>query len=474
MHSLLRPKGPIAALCAALPVLLSTGCIGPRYERPTVTTPSAFREATAPGAGWKLADPADTAFKGTWWRMYNDSLLNSLECRAVVSNQNIAASTAQYREACAMVKISRAGYFPTIDAQASYAKQRQQAIGGASSGARIDTSILLQGTASWAPDIWGKVTQTVRANSAAAQASAADLAALTLSVQGTLAQDYFQIRVLDIEKRLLDSSTGEYRTFLDLTNNRRAGGIASDIDVAEARTQLEMARAQAIDLGVQRSQLEHAVATLLGIPASQFTIDPDTTFTGRLPLVPLAVPSALLERRPDIAASERTVAAANAQIGVARTAWFPDLTLNASGGWESSKFTDWFNIWSFGGSLAEAIFEGGLRKAQIESARAAYEATVANYRQTVLTAFQQVEDNLAALRILQEEAIVQDSAVAAAAQSTALTVNRYKQGIASALDVINTSTIWLSDRKAAITVLGNRLAAQVALIEAMGGGWETK
>ena len=449
--------------------ILSVNCAGPRYTRPPVTTPDSFREAAVPGAGWKKAEPADTVFKGAWWELYGDSLLDSFESRLAVSNQSIAAAAAQYRQARALVRSAASGYFPVIGGQASYLKQQVQP------GSRQDSGFTLEGTVSWEPDIWGKVTKSVQASRASAQATAAQLAAVVLSMRTQLAQDYFALRILDVQKHLLDSTVADYRSFLDLTNIRAGGGIASSADVALAKTQLATAQAQAIDLGVQRGLLEHAVATLLGIPASQFSIAPDAEFVGRVPLVPLDVPSALIERRPDIAAAEREVAAANAQIGVARTAWFPSITLSGDAGnfWPSLSSGPGL-LWSLGGALAQTIFNGGQRLAQVQTARAAYEATVANYRGTVLSAFEEVEDYLSSLRILQDEAGAQDTAVSASRLSVELTLSRYKAGIASSIDVINTSTIYLSNRKTAIGILGNRLGASVLLIKALGGGWNAK
>ena len=447
-----------------------------------------FPRSSYPAAGWKNAEPSDTVFKGAWWRLYGDSLLDSLENRVAVSNQTIAAASAQYRQARALVRAAVSGYFPVIGAQVSSIDQKQSSNTGSPLGTPAKpssysspsyTNDIVNGAVSWEPDIWGKVTKSVEASRASAQATAADLAALVLSVRAQVAQDYFAVRVLDIQKRLLDSTVADYQNFLDLTNIRSRGGIASSIDVALAQTQLSTAKAQDIDLSIQRRQLEHAVATFVGVPASQFTITPDTAFSARPPVVPLGVPSALLERRPDIAAAERIVAAANAQIGVARTAWFPSLTLTGGAGVESSQLVNLFInpvsvLWSFGGSVAQTIFNGGQRLAQVQSARAAYEATVGTYRATVLTAFEETEDYLSSTRILQEESAAQDTAVTASQLSVSLTLDRYKQGIASAIDVINTSTILLANRKAAIGILGNRLSTSVQLIKALGGGWDLK
>ncbi len=465
-----------SALFAAI---FSGGCsVGPNYHRPTVTTPSAYKELS----GWKQAEPADTLVKGGWWRAFNDPLLDTLEGQVAVSNQTIAAAEAQYRQARALVKSSRAGYFPTVSAQGSSSRAKESQNAGTLSRSEAATpppftDNLLQGDVAWEPDIWGRVRRTVESSRAGAQASAADLAAICLSSQAELAQDYFALRIADIQERLLDSSVAIYSKFFNLTQLRDEQGIASQADVLAAQTQLASAQAQLIDIGVQRSQLEHAVATLIGEPASFFAIDPVDTLPMRIVAVPPALPSTLLERRPDVAAAERAVAAANAQIGVAKAAYYPNLTLSGTGGYESSDFSNLLSwpsrMWSLGGALAENLFTGGQRIAQVEAAKAAYDAQVATYRQTVLSAFEEVEDNLAALRILGEEEVAQDAAVKAASRSSTITLDRYKQGVASALDVINTQTIELENKRSAVTVLGNRLSASVLLIKAIGGGWDS-
>jgi NodT family efflux transporter outer membrane factor (OMF) lipoprotein len=476
---------PIAFTALLIAMLAASCSVGPNYHRSTVTTPSEFKEL----AGWKVAEPSDTLFRGGWWRVYGDSLLDTLESRVAISNQSIAAACAQYREAIALVKSARAGYFPTVSAQGSYTRgqaSKNAGIGGittaSSTGSNsmpIVPEYLLEGNVSWEPDIWGRVRRTVESDRASAQASAADLAALCLSTQATLAQDYFALRVADAQKRLLDTTVLVYKKFLDLTKQRFDQGVASQADVAVAQTQFSSAQAQQLDVGVARSQMEHAVATLIGQPASLFSIEPETL---PIPIVvtPPVVPSVLLERRPDVAAAERTVAAANAQIGVAKAAYYPNITLSATGGYESQTLTNpsWLipsasQLWSWTGGLAEQLFTGGLRSAAVEQAKAAYEAQVATYRQTVLAAFQNVEDNLAALRILELEADSQDSAVSAAARSTAVVIDQYKQGTVSALNVITTQTIELSNKEASVALLGKRIAASVQLIESIGGGWSS-
>ncbi len=473
-HSKKNPSRILITIILAS--LLAAGCsVGPNYHRSTVTTPPEFKEL----AGWKVAEPSDTLFRAGWWRVYGDSLLDTLESEVAISNQSVAAACAQYREAIAQVKSARASYFPTVSAQGSYTRDKSSQNARTGSTTSVVPEYLLEGSASWEPDIWGKVRRTVESNRASAQASAADLAALCLSTQATLAQDYFALRVADAQKRLLDSTVFIYRKFLDLTEQRHEQGIASQSDVAVAQTQLSSAQAQLLDAGVARSQYEHAVATLIGQPASLFSIEPET-LPIRIVVTPPSVPSTLLERRPDIAAAERAVAAENAQIGVAKAAYYPSITLSATGGYESQTLTNpsWLipsasQLWSWTGGFAEQLFTGGSRSAAVEQAKAAYEAQVATYRQTVLAAFQNVEDNLATLRILEQEAASQDSAVSAAARSTAVEIDQYKQGTVSALNVITTQTIELINKETAVTLLGKRIAASVQLIEAIGGGWST-
>ncbi len=433
---------------------------------------------------WKAGKPPSRAIRlcgGHGGMLFGDALLDSLENQVAISNQTIAIAQAQYEQARAAVRASRAGYFPTLGAQGSATRAQRSATLGASGVSarrrRRDRPIdfLLSGDVSWEPDIWGKVRRLTEANRAAAQASAADLESVRLSVQAQLAQSYFQIRILDEQKRILDSAAADYQKFMDLTTNRYNSGVASRGDVLQAQTQLKSTQAQAIDVGVQRSQLEHAVAVLIGKPASVFSIAP-APLAATVPAIPLGMPSELLERRPDVAGAERRVAAANAQIGAAEAAYFPNISLSAAGGYESGILSKLFTmpseLWSLGASAAGTIFDAGLRGAQVDQARAVYEATVATYRQTVLTAFQEVEDNLSGLRILEDEAQVQDEAVAASRKSLGLAINQYKQGTISALDVVTTQTVELTNHKAAVLILGNRLSAAVLLIKALGGGWD--
>jgi NodT family efflux transporter outer membrane factor (OMF) lipoprotein len=447
--------------------------VGPDYVRPTAEAPSAYKE----GEGWKQAEPQDHVIRGAWWEIFNNAELNALEEQVNISNQNVAAAEAQFRQALALVQVARAGYFPTLTAGASATRSLRSAdaAGGnpSTSGATIN-DYLAPLTASWAIDVWGRVRRMVEAGTASAQASAALLESVRLLTQAQLAQNYFQLRTLDAQKKLLDDTTIAYQTSLKLTQNRYASGIASRADVLQAETLLKSTQAQAIDIGVQRAQLEHAIALLLGKPASLFSI-PVVPLGALPPAVPVGVPSELLERRPDIAAAERNMAAANAQIGVAKAAFYPTVTLNGSAGFESSDLSNWLTwpsrFWSLGAGISEAVFEGGLRRAQTAAARAAYDVTVASYRQTVLTAFQQVEDNLAALRILEGEAQVQDGAVQAARQSVVVALNQYKAGTVNYLTVIVVQAQSLNNEITALAIQGRRMTAAVNLIQALGGGW---
>jgi NodT family efflux transporter outer membrane factor (OMF) lipoprotein len=444
--------------------LLAFGCaVGPKYVRPTTQIPAAYKET----GNWKIAHPQDGILRGEWWKIFNDPRLDALEEQVNISNQNIAQAAAQYQEARAALQADRAGFFPTLSATGSYT--RSHGLSGTVS------ENLLNGDVSWELDLWGKIRRTVEAGRATAQASAADLENIRLSAQAQLAQDYFQLCSLDAQKKLLDDTVVIYQKFFDLTKNQYASGVAAQSAVIQAKTQLEATQAQAIDIGVQRSQLEHAIAVALGKPASDFSIAPLTLPT-TVPSIPAGLPSEILERRPDIAAAERTVAAANAQIGVAESAYFPTLTLGASGSYGSSNLANLFSspnpLWSLGPILAGTIFDAGLRQAQTAEARATYDADVAFYRQTVLTAFQQVEDNLAALRILEQEEKVQDQAVKDAQKAVELETNQYKAGTASVLDVIITQAAALTDEKAAVIILGERMNACVLLIQYLGGGWK--
>jgi len=468
-------------LIATVLALLSGCVVGPNYVRPSVVTPDAFKEVQ----GWKIAHPSDDAFRGAWWELFADPTLNALAAQVNVSNQTLAADEAAFREARALVREARAAFFPTVTIGVGYTRSRTSATAITGSTAAATSRIAgppggksdffqLPIDVSWTPDFWGRVRRSVESQQAAAQASAGDLETARLSLQGELAQDYFQLRTLDAQRRLLDATVADYTQYLQLTRNRYAAGVASQVDVVQAEAQLKTTQAQAIDVGVQRAQLEHAIALLTGQPASTFAL-PATPLASAPPAIPVGVPSELLQRRPDVAAAERRVAAANAQIGVAIAAFYPTITLSASAGFESTGLAQWLTwprrFWSVGPSISQTVYDGGLRRAQTDAARAAYDSTVATYRETVLGAFQGVEDNLAALRILEEESGVQEDAVKAAQQSVDLTTNQYKAGIVSYLNVITTQTTALSNEITLLQLRGRRMTAAVQLIEALGGGW---
>jgi NodT family efflux transporter outer membrane factor (OMF) lipoprotein len=461
--------------------MLLTACtVGPDYVRPTALVSAAYKEMQ----GWKVAQPRDNIIRGAWWEVFADPQLNALEAQVDVSNQNIAVAEAQFQQARALVREARASYFPTVTVGLGVTRVRGvvSTTGDASQTNGRGTS---RGTAtvyslpidvSWELDVWGRIRRTVESNQASAQASAADLASSRLSLQAELAQDYIQLRSLDAQKQLLDATVMAFTKGLELTQNRYASGVASRADVVQAETQLKTTQAQAIDIGVERAQLEHAIAVLIGTSPSNLSI-PASPLTAEPPPIPVGVPSELLERRPDIAAAERRVAAANAQIGVAEAAFFPSITLGTSGGLDSTNLSEWLTwpmrFWSVGATLSETVFDGGFRRAQTDEARAAYDATVASYRQTVLTGFQEVEDNLAALRILADGAQVQDEAVKAAQESVTVTTNQYKAGTVNYLNVVAVQATALTNEITAVNILGRRATASVLLIKALGGGWNT-
>ena len=455
-------------------VLALAGCAaGPDYRRPEVQISPAYKEA----GEWKTAQPRDDLDRGKWWGVFGDPQLDALLNQVEISNQNVLVAEARFRGAHALVAASRAAYFPTLDADVSITRSRSPTgvVGGTTAG-RIITNRSASLSAAWEADLWGRLRRAVESGEASEQASAADLAAARLSAQAELASSYFQLRILDAQKQLLEDTVAAFQKSLDLTKNRYDAGVAAKVDLVQAETQLKSTRAQAIDTGVQRSQLEHAIAVLIGKAPAEFSIAP-APLAVAMPRVPAGLPSELLERRPDVAAAERRVAAANAQIGVAKAAYFPSLTLSASYGSRSSDASSWFTMpsrfWSIGPALAQSIFDAGLRRAQTAQAIAAYDATVAEYRQAVLAGFQEVEDNLAALRILGEEAEVQEDAVRAARESVLLTTNQYKAGIVSYVNVVTVQTTQLNNERTAVGILGRRLVAAVTLVKALGGGWST-
>jgi NodT family efflux transporter outer membrane factor (OMF) lipoprotein len=452
------------------------GCmVGPKYVKPALEIPSAYKEAGTQDEGiWKASQPSDEASRGEWWTSFNDPRLNALEQSLNKSNQNIAAAAASVQAARAIVRESRSQYYPTITAGAGITNEHLSTFGPKVSSATF-SEFTLPVQASWEPDLWGRVRNTVKANSFAAQASLADLENVRLAAQSELAVDYFQLRAQDDMKRVLDATVNAYREALDLTRNLSQAGLDSDENVAQAESQWKAAQAQDTNLGNLRAQYEHAIAVLIGQPAPSFSI-PAESLEASPPAIPVSVPSQLLERRPDIAAAERAMAQANAQIGVAKAAFYPNVTLTASGGFESLSLLQWFTwpsrIWSVGPSLAETVFDAGLRKATVQQVQAAYDQTVANYRQTVLTAFQQVEDNLAALRILSQVIQQQNAAIQSADRNLREAAVRYKAGLDPYLNVLAAQTALLNSQQTAVSFHEQQMVARVQLIEALGGGWD--
>ncbi|MBV7484397.1 efflux transporter outer membrane subunit [Bordetella sp. BOR01] len=462
------PRGAAAVLCCAL---LSACAVGPDYQRPALDVGEAYKEAQGQD-GWKPAQPRDAAERGAWWQIYGDATLDGLMGQLNAANYTIAQAEANYRQAQALVQGARAGFYPTVGANAGVTR----AGGGSSAtGTGVGNQYNLSGTASWELDLWGRVRRDVEASRAEADASLADLANTRLSAQSALAQDYFQLRILDEQKRLLESTVEAYERSLQLTQNRYQAGVAGKGDVSVALAQLENARAQLIDLEWQRGQFEHAIAVLVGLAPSRFAL-PAQDFAHAVPQIPAGMPSELLERRPDVASAERRTASANAQIGVAQAAWFPDLVISADGGFRSGEFAQWLTaparFWSLGPALALTIFDGGAREAQLEQARAAYDGQAALYRQTVLGALREVEDYLIQLRVMEHEQVVQRRALEASRESLRLARNQYEAGLIGYLDVAVLETGALNSERSAITLLGSRLTASVQLIAALGGGWE--
>ncbi len=472
----LRPS--IVALAAA--ALLAGCAVGPDYVRPTLPVPGAYKE---PGA-WKPAQPQAAASGLAWWQAYGDATLDGLMNDAQAANQNIRQAEATYRQALALADADRAGLFPTLGADAGVARARSNATGKPRTA---DTGTLGL-AASWEPDLWGSVRRTIESGNAAAQASADDLAAARLSIQTTLAQDYVQLRVADQQRDLYDATVAAYTKSLKLTRAQHDAGVALQSDVALAESQLAQAQAAAVDLEATRTQLEHAIAVLTGRAPAQFGLarlgadananagaDATTALPLRLPATPAGLPSELLEHRPDIAGAERRAAAANANIGVAKAAYFPQLTLSASGGFSAATLGTLFDtpsrVWSLGAALAETLFDGGLRSARVAQAQAAYDVTVAQYKETVLGAFQQVEDQLALLRLLDQELALQDRAVRASRQAEQLALAQYRAGTGSYLAVVTAQTLSLTNQRTAVQLRGRQLAASISLVAATGGGW---
>ncbi|BEU19939.1 efflux transporter outer membrane subunit [Paraburkholderia sp. 22B1P] len=454
--------------------LLAACTVGPDYKRPSATTAATFKELE--GTGWKTAEPADAHIRSAWWEVYDDPALNALERQVASANQNVQAAQARFRAARAQVEQFRSQFFPVVTANGGYSRARSsENVKFKSTAGKTLNDWIVGADATWEPDLWGRVSRSVEGTRANAQASAADAQSVLLSMQAELATDYFELRGIDRERQLLDDTIAAYKEAVELTQNRYKGGIATDADVAQAQTQLRTTQAQAIDLGVQRAQLEHAIAILTGQTPSTFSL-PVAPLVAVPVIAPVGVPSTLLERRPDIAAAERQMVDLNAQIGVATAAYFPNLILSVSGGLEATNFSDWLlapaRFWSLGPTLAGTLLDFGGRAAKKAEAQANYDEGIAQYRQTVLSAFGQVEDNIAALRVLEQEAQAQDDAVSAAQRSLAIVSNRYKNGAITYLDVVVAQTTALTNEREAVSIARRRMAASVALIKALGGGWD--
>lgn len=486
----------VSALAASVicALLLISCVVGPKYHRPAVQIPSSYKESpTADASGvetWQKAQPSDAVIRGKWWEMFGDPELNELEEKSAVSNQSIAAAADAFLAARALVRQARSQYFPTVTANPSIVNARPSPaqFGGLQAGnsstpgltVKSYTNYSLPFDASWEPDLWGRIRNNARANAFAAQASAADYENVRLTEEAELAADYYQLEGQDSLKQVLDSTATADQQALDLNRSLYRAGLTTDEAVAQSEAQLKAAQAQDTNLGIVRAQYEHAIAVLIGQPASTFSL-PEKSMDSAPPGIPVGIPvgipAELLQRRPDIAAAERTVAQANAQIGVAKSAYFPNVLLSATGGFGNSVAADWLTwpsrFWSVGPSAAETIFDAGLRRATMEQYRATYDEAVANYRQTVLTAFQEVEDNLASLRILSQDIEQQQAAVEAASRSLQEATARYRSGLDPYLNVISAQTILLSDQQTAVDYRIEQMVASVQLIKALGGGWST-
>jgi NodT family efflux transporter outer membrane factor (OMF) lipoprotein len=454
-------------------ILSLSGCaVGPKYHAPVVLAPPVYKEM----GNWKTAQPSDQNLGGNWWEIFQDPQLDALEQQINVSNQNLKAAVAQYQEARAALRYARADYYPTIGTAPSATRQKYSANrpGSVARGTTFN-DFVLPVDLSYEVNAWGRVSKNVESYREQAQASAADLAVVSLTMHTDLAVAYFGARTLDAEEELLQNTVAQYEQALQLNEERYKGGLGSQVEVEQARTILETTQAELVDVGVARAQYEHAAAVLVGKPPAEFSLTP-MPLTTPPPPIPVGVPSELLERRPDIAGAERRVASANAQVGLAKTAYYPLVNIVGSGGFESGTITTLLQgpsaLWSIGASALVTVFDGGRRHAENDEARAAYDSTVASYRQAVLTAFQQVENNLSALRVLEQEAGVQATAVQSAQRSLALSNTRYEGGVTSYLEVITAQNAALSDEVTAVNILGRRMASAVLLVEALGGGWD--
>ena len=474
----------IVALLLILLLVALEGCtVGPKYVKPSVPMTPAYKEeppASSQGSEqWKPANPGDQASRGNWWEIFGDPELNKLEEQVATSNQDLKVFEARFREARAAIRFNRASQFPTISAapSASYVKNSDFSTGFASKIQQASKGdFVLPFDLSYEVDLWGRVRRSVAAAREEAQATAADYETAKLSLEAELALDYFELRSADAQKKLLDDTVKAYTDNLELTENRFKGGVAPRADVAQAQTQLDTTLVQDTDVTVQRAQFEHAIAILIGRPPADFSLAP-VPLSSQPPSIPSGLPSELLQRRPDIASAERRVAEANQQIGIARAAYFPTVSLGGTAGFAGTEGSNWFTwpsaFWAVGPALAQTLFDAGRRRATSETARANYDAAVANYRQTSLTAFQEVEDNVATLRILENQARQQQEAVASAKDSLQLFTNRYKGGVDTYLQVITAQTTELANERNAIDIQRRRIDASVLLIKALGGGWDS-
>jgi NodT family efflux transporter outer membrane factor (OMF) lipoprotein len=463
----------------ALLALLAAGCsVGPKYQRPDIAAPAAFKEAPPEAyKEWKAANPSDATLRSDWWTLFGDSDLNALEAQIDVSNFNLKAAEARFNQARALIKVNQSQRYPTVTAGTQITTNRDSSTYALATSKTSTTfgNYQLPIDVSYEVDAWGRVRHTIEAARAEAQATAADLETLRLSYHAELAYDYFELRSADAEQRLLDDTVVAYQKALDLTENRFEGGVAAGAEVAQAKTQLEATKTQDTDLAVRRAQYEHAIAVLTGKSPAEFSLAPKGIVDP--PAIPVGLPSQLLERRPDIAASERRMAEANAQVGVAHAAFFPQILLGAVLGLQGQSVTDWLNwpsrFWAVGPGVLQTVFDGGRRRAQQQSAEFNYDATVATYRETAIDAFQQVEDNLAALRVLEKETATQKAAVVAAERSLELSTNRYTGGLVTYLEVVTAQGTALVNEREAVDILRRRMDASVLLIKALGGGWDS-
>jgi len=465
-------------LAPALSVALLSGCaIGPDYQRPQTAAPLEYKQA----AGWTQANPSDSLARGAWWELYGDQQLNGLVEKLNSSNQTIAQSEAQFRQAQALVRSARGAFLPSADL--SVGKTRSSQGTGSSNSSLTSSSSGIRDTlnaqvgVSWEADVWGKLRRGLEANEASAEASLADLAAMRLSQQSELVQNYLQLRVIDEQKRLLEDTVEAYQRSLKMSENQYRAGISGKDAVAQAQTQLRNTQASLIDLIWQRAQFENAIAVLTGQAPAGFNLA-QINNVPKLPQIPVSLPSQLLERRPDIASAERSVIAANANIGVAKAAYYPDFSLSLSGGYSSSQYQDWISVpnrfWSVGPKISLPLFDGGQRSAEVDRNEAMYDQTVAKYRQTVLDGLREVENYMVQLKVLGDESVVQEQALASARESLRLTSNQYKAGLIAYLDVVSVQTTALSTERSVLNLLQSRLIASVQLIAALGGGWDGK